>query len=72
MLTLEACCATLYPSVVKATNSTTSVVYDEHGFLSIPPCLWGDPMTGLKASEFLSLDITLLSIKRNNNTVGNK
>ena len=48
-------------------------LYDEHGFLSIPPpCLWGDSMTGLMASELLSLDTTLLSIKRNNKTLGHR
>jgi hypothetical protein len=41
-------------------------VHDEKGFLAIPPCLFeGD---GLTPSELLSLDTTLLSIKRNNNT----
>ena len=33
-------------------------LYDKHGFLSIPHCLWGDPMAGLIASELLSLDTT--------------
>jgi hypothetical protein len=44
--------------------------YDEYGFLAIPPCLWGDDATqGLPPPELLSLDTTLLSIKRNNNTL---
>lgn len=45
-------------------------LYDEHGFLAIPPCLWGDEAQGLPPPELLSLDTTLLSIKRNNNTLG--
>jgi hypothetical protein len=43
--------------------------YDEHGFLAIPPCLWGDEKEGLSRPHFLSLDTTLLSIKRNNSTL---
>jgi hypothetical protein len=43
--------------------------YDEHGFISIPPCLWGDASDGLLEPELLPLDTTLLSIKRNNNTL---
>lgn len=43
--------------------------YDEHGFLAIPPCLWGDENEGLPPPQLLSLDTTLLSIKRNNNTL---
>jgi len=45
-------------------------VFDEHGFLALPPCLWGEKSEGLQAPELLSLDTTLLSIKRNNNTLG--
>ena len=41
-------------------------LYDKHGFLSIPPCLWGDPMTGLIASEFLLIDTTLLVLWKPN------
>mmetsp|Transcript_379 Transcript_379/g.1116 ORF Transcript_379/g.1116 Transcript_379/m.1116 type:complete len:540 (+) Transcript_379:1019-2638(+) len=43
--------------------------YDEHGFLAIPPCLWGSTAEGLVEPQLLSLDTTLLSIKRNNNTL---
>lgn len=45
-------------------------VYDETGFVSLPPCLWGDPAEGLQAPILLSLDTELLSVKRNNNTYG--
>jgi hypothetical protein len=48
----------------------SDALYDEHGFLSIPPCLWGDIAEGLASPELLSLDTTLLSIKRNNSTLG--
>jgi len=44
-------------------------VYDEHGYLSIPPCLWGDASEGLVEPQLLSLDTTLMSIKRNNSTL---
>lgn len=43
--------------------------YDENGFLAIPPCMWGDKNEGLASPQLLSLDTTLLSIKRNNNTL---
>lgn len=43
--------------------------YDEHGFLALPPCLWGDESEGLPPPQLLSLDTTLLSIKRNNSTL---
>jgi hypothetical protein len=45
-------------------------IYDERGFVELPPCLWGDTTDGLLEPEFLGLDTELLSIKRNNNTVG--
>eukprot|EP00980_Cylindrotheca_fusiformis_P016757 scaffold5048_cov121-Cylindrotheca_fusiformis.AAC.8 len=42
--------------------------YDEDNYLAIPPCLWGNAFKGLPEPELLSLDTTLLAIKRNNNT----
>lgn len=45
-------------------------LYDEKGFLALPPCLWGDISEGLVEPELLTLDTTLLSIKRNNSTLG--
>ena len=45
-------------------------IYDEYGFLAIPPCLWGNAVDGLTEPELLALDTTLLSIKRNNSTLG--
>ena len=46
---------------------STDKVFDEMGFLAIPPCLWGHE-EGLAQPVFLSMNTTLLSIKRNNNT----
>lgn len=42
--------------------------YDEQNYLAIPPCLWGHASEGLPEPELLSLETTLLAIKRNNNT----
>ena len=50
-------------------GQNSSSPYDEEHFLAIPPCLWGDQARGLMAPTLLSLDTTLLSIKRNNNTL---
>jgi len=50
-------------------HGSGSGLYDEHGFLSIPPCLWGDASEGLVEPQLLSLDTTLMSIKRNNSTL---
>jgi hypothetical protein len=50
-------------------GKNSSSPYDEEHFLAIPPCLWGDEAQGLVAPTLLSLDTTLLSIKRNNNTL---
>lgn len=50
-------------------GKSTETVYDELGYLTIPPCLWSDNQEdGLMAPVFLSSDTTLLAIKRNNNT----
>mmetsp|Transcript_93093 Transcript_93093/g.300923 ORF Transcript_93093/g.300923 Transcript_93093/m.300923 type:complete len:668 (+) Transcript_93093:475-2478(+) len=53
------------PAVGQSNNT-----YDEKGFVALPPCLWGSLDEGLLEPELLSLDTELLSIKRNNNTVG--
>lgn len=44
--------------------------YDEKGYVALPPCLWGDAAEGLLAPPMLTLETELLSIKRNNNSVG--
>eukprot|EP00978_Attheya_sp_CCMP212_P008412 scaffold19815_cov58-Attheya_sp.AAC.3 len=54
---------------VEPIHGQSHKVYDEQGFIQIPPCLWGDAAEGLVEPELLSLDTTLLSIKRNNNTL---
>ena len=54
---------------VEPIHGLSGELYDETGFLAIPPCLWGSPDEGLVEPKFLSLDTTLLSIKRNNNTL---
>jgi len=48
----------------------TSAYGDEEGYVALPPCLWGDTSEGLMIPELLHLDTELLSIKRNNNSVG--
>ena len=45
-------------------------VFDELGYLALPPCLWGNESEGLVPPTFLSFDTNLMSIKRNNNTNG--
>jgi len=45
-------------------------VFDEKGYIALPPCLWGDASEGLLEPELLSLETELFAIKRNNNTVG--
>ena len=43
--------------------------YQEEHYLAIPPCLWSEHQDGLPQPELLSMDTTLLSIKRNNSTI---
>ena len=43
-------------------------VFDELGYLAIPPCLYGPEDQGLTPPTFLSYDTNLYSVKRNNNT----
>ena len=42
-------------------------MYDEEGYLALPPCLWGDE-PGLHPSVLLPEDTPLVSIKKNRNT----
>merc|ERR1711970_301808 len=46
----------------------THQVYDELGYVAIPPCLWGPEQEGLVPPTFLPFNANLTSIKRNNNT----
>ena len=43
-------------------------LFDEVGYLALPPCLWGPAEEGLMHPTFLSFDTNLTSIKKNNNT----
>jgi hypothetical protein len=45
-------------------------VFDELGYIAIPPCLWGSESEGLAPPTFLPYNANLTSIKRNNNTDG--
>jgi len=44
-------------------------VFDEKGYIAIPPCIWGDE-DELEDPPVLSVNTTLLSIKRCNSTYG--
>lgn len=51
-------------------GQSTNRVYDEAGYLALPPCLWGDAShQGLAPPVLLPLDAELLSVKRNNSTL---
>lgn len=43
-------------------------IYNEKGYLLLPPCLFAHNQTGLLQPTFLGLETNLLSIKKNNNT----
>ena len=45
-------------------------IFNEKGYLALPPCLWGSADEGLIEPVFLSFDTNLMSVKRNNNTNG--
>jgi len=55
---------------VKPKFGKSNDVYDERDFLALPPCIWGDESEGLLPPPHLSPDTTLLSIKKNNSTLG--
>lgn len=44
-------------------------VFDEKGYIAIPPCLWGHE-PGMQEPELLPLDFEFLSVKRANSTYG--
>ena len=54
--------------IFKKINFDILQIFDELGYLNIPPCLWGSEKDGLIPAEYLSYDTNLLSIKKNNNT----
>jgi len=47
--------------------NSISGMYDEAGYLSLPPCLWGDE-PGLEPTILLPKNTELVSIKKNRNT----
>ena len=49
-------------------------IFDEKGYVAIPPCLWSDPNQedGLLNTVVLPLNGNLTSIKRNNNTYNHR
>jgi hypothetical protein len=52
-----------------AIKGSGSGLYDEHGYLSIPPCLWSEnDDDGTPSPVFLPFNTRLLSIKRANST----
>lgn len=57
-------------SVEPIRGESPDKVYDELGYVALPPCLWGSEEEGLTPPVFLSSNTTLLSIKRNNSTIG--
>lgn len=42
--------------------------YDEAGYITLPPCLWGTESENLKPPVFLRRGISLFAVKRNHNT----
>merc|ERR1712180_157878 len=50
------------------TYGKSDQVFDELGYLALPPCLWGNKEDGLVPPVFLPFNANLTSIKRNNNT----
>ena len=51
-------------------GQSDNTLYDERGFLALPPCLWSDNADekNLSAPELLTLNTKLLSVKRSNTT----
>jgi len=50
-------------------TSTTGEIYNEIGYLAIPPCLYGYE-EGLIPPMLLHMETNLMSVKKNNNTYG--
>ena len=48
-------------------QNSVSGMYDEEGYLSLPPCLWGDD-EGLEPSVLLPAHTELVSVKKNKNS----
>jgi len=54
---------------IRGTGDVEHDPYDELGFIAIPPCLWGDASEGLMEPQLLTLDTTVMSVKRSNSTM---
>merc|ERR1711937_205310 len=52
----------------KPTYGTGTKIFNEKGYIAIPPCLWGSEDEGLIEPVFLPTNANLTSIKLNNNT----
>ena len=52
----------------KPTFGTGTKIFNEKGYIAIPPCLWGSEDEGLIEPIFLPANANLTSIKLNNNT----
>lgn len=50
------------------TYGTGTEIFNEEGYLALPPCLWGSAAEGLQEPIFLGFGTNLVSIKANNNT----
>ena len=47
---------------------TGTEIYNEKGYIAIPPCLFSEKEAGLIEPDLLTWDTNLLAIKKNNNT----
>ena len=65
--TMELLCAQL---PVYGEGNTHADKFDEKGYVALPPCLWGGADEGLAPPVPLKYSTNLLSVKRNNATVG--
>ena len=52
----------------KPTFGTGTKIFNEKGYIAIPPCLWGSEDEGLIEPVFLPTNANLTSVKLNNNT----
>ena len=44
--------------------------FDEHGYLALPPCLWGSPEEELPPPILIPWNATIRAVKRSNSTYG--
>ena len=53
---------------ITPTMGRSDKVWDEHGYVWLPPCQWGEAADGLRPPPVLALDQNLTAIKRVNVT----